>query len=66
MGETNPLHVRIDVDENEAPRVNIGAKAKVSPRGAAETQVDATFVPLMAPFSGEVVIAEDGTQIAVE
>lgn len=44
MGETNPLHVRIDVDENEAPRVKMGAKAKVSPRGAADEQVEATFV----------------------
>ena len=44
MGETNPLHVRIDVDENEAPRVKIGAEAIVSPRGAAERQVKATFV----------------------
>ncbi|MEL6237414.1 MAG: biotin/lipoyl-binding protein [Pseudomonadota bacterium] len=44
MGETNPLHVRIDIDENEAPRVELGAVAKVSPRGAAQTQVEATFV----------------------
>ncbi|NQX95623.1 MAG: efflux RND transporter periplasmic adaptor subunit, partial [Erythrobacter sp.] len=44
MGETNPLHVRIDVDENEAPRVAIGASAIVSPRGAADQQVSATFV----------------------
>ncbi|MEM7687905.1 MAG: efflux RND transporter periplasmic adaptor subunit [Pseudomonadota bacterium] len=44
MGETNPLHVRVDVDENEAPRVAIGEPAIVSPRGAAEQQVKATFV----------------------
>ena len=44
MGETDPLHVRIDVDENEAPRVKLGAKAVVSPRGAADQQVDAVFV----------------------
>ncbi|MDY7097103.1 MAG: efflux RND transporter periplasmic adaptor subunit [Pseudomonadota bacterium] len=44
MGETNPLHVRIDVDENEAVRVKIGAEALVSPRGAADNQVKATFV----------------------
>lgn len=44
MGETTPLHVRIDIDENEAPRVKIGAQATVSPRGAAERQVKATFV----------------------
>lgn len=44
MGETDPLHVRIDIDENEAPRVKLGAKAVVSPRGAAQNQVEATFV----------------------
>jgi RND family efflux transporter MFP subunit len=52
MGETNPLHVRVDIDENEAPRVSIGAEAMVSPRGAAERQVKASFVraePLIVP-----------------
>ncbi len=44
MGETNPLHIRIDIDENEAVRVNLGAPATVSPRGAAQNQVKATFV----------------------
>jgi len=44
MGETNPLHVRVDIDENEAPRVKLGATAIVSPRGAAEVQVKAAFV----------------------
>ncbi|MEO0463000.1 MAG: efflux RND transporter periplasmic adaptor subunit [Pseudomonadota bacterium] len=44
MGQTNPLHVRIDVDENEAVRVKLGAEAIVSPRGAASNQVKATFV----------------------
>lgn len=44
MGETRPLHVRIDVDEDEAARVAIGAPAVVSPRGAANRQVRATFV----------------------
>ena len=52
MGQTTPLHVRIDVDENEAPRVEIGSMAIVSPRGAAEQQVKARFVraePLIVP-----------------
>jgi len=52
MGETNPLHVRIDIDENEIPRVKLGAEAIVSPRGEAERQVKATFVraePLVVP-----------------
>ncbi len=44
MGETNPLHVRVDIDENEASRVDLGASAIVSPRGAAEIQVEAVFV----------------------
>lgn len=44
MGQTTPLHVRVDIDENEAVRVKLGAPAIVSPRGAAEQQVEATFV----------------------
>ena len=44
MGETNPLHVRIDIDENEVSRLAMGAPAIVSPRGAAELHVKATFV----------------------
>jgi multidrug efflux pump subunit AcrA (membrane-fusion protein) len=44
MGETRPLHVRIDIDEEQAGRVALGAAATVSPRGAAERQVQATFV----------------------
>jgi len=44
MGETSPMHVRVDIDENEAVRVDMGATAIVSPRGAAQIQVEATFV----------------------
>ena len=44
MGETNPLHVRVDIDENEIARVAMGAPAVISPRGAAELHVKATFV----------------------
>ena len=44
MGETNPLHVRVDIDENEVARVKLGAPAVISPRGAAELHVEATFV----------------------
>jgi len=44
MGETNPLHVRIDIDENEIARVALGEPAVVSPRGAAELHVNARFV----------------------
>lgn len=44
MGETNPLHIRVDIDENEAGRVKLGAPAIVSPRGAADTRVEAAFV----------------------
>lgn len=52
MGETQPLHVRIDIDEEQAPRVAMGAAATVSPRGAADRQVQARFVraePLVVP-----------------
>jgi HlyD family secretion protein len=44
MGETRPLHVRIDIDEEQAPRVALGRPATVSPRGAAGRQVKAAFV----------------------
>lgn len=52
MGQTQPLHVRIDIDEEQAPRVALGAPATVSPRGAADSQVQAKFVraePLVVP-----------------
>ena len=44
MGQTDPLHVRVDVDENEALRVELGEAALISPRGAAQMQVRAQFV----------------------
>jgi multidrug resistance efflux pump len=52
LGETNPLHVRIDVDENEIDRVALGASAVISPRGNAGRRVRAAFVraePLVRP-----------------
>jgi RND family efflux transporter MFP subunit len=44
MGETRPLHVRVDIDEDEATRLTLGSEAVVSPRGAANRQVRARFV----------------------
>lgn len=44
MGETRPLHVRIDIDESEAARIAVGEPATVSPRGASDRQVKASFV----------------------
>ncbi|WP_370187743.1 efflux RND transporter periplasmic adaptor subunit [Qipengyuania sp.] len=52
MGQTSPLHVRIDIDEEQAPHLRLGAPATVSPRGAANRQVEAVFVraePLVIP-----------------
>lgn len=52
MGVTNPLHVRVDIDENEIERVQLGQPAHISPRGDAAHQVSATFVraePLVVP-----------------
>ncbi|MBX7539691.1 efflux RND transporter periplasmic adaptor subunit [Qipengyuania sphaerica] len=52
MGQTQPMHVRIDIDEQQAPRLALGKPATVSPRGAAEQQVEAAFVraePLVVP-----------------
>lgn len=52
MGQTNPLHVRIDIDEDEAVRVDMGGEAVVSPRGDADRRISARFVraePLVVP-----------------
>jgi RND family efflux transporter MFP subunit len=52
LGETNPLHVRVDIDENEIGRVAIGQGAIVSPRGNAGVRAKASFVraePLIVP-----------------
>lgn len=52
MGQTTPLHVRVDIDENEVGRVALGQNAVISPRGAAELHVEAKFVraePLVVP-----------------
>jgi multidrug resistance efflux pump len=52
LGQTNPLHVRIDIDENEIDRAEMGAQAVISPRGNAGRRVRATFVqaePLVRP-----------------
>lgn len=44
MGQTDPLHVRIDIDEDEADRVGLGKDAVISPRGNAKQRVTARFV----------------------
>lgn len=52
LGQTNPLHVRIDVDENEIERLEPGGAAIISPRGNAGRRVRAAFVrtePLVRP-----------------
>ena len=52
FGDTADLHVRADVDEQEAHLVAAGAAASASPRGAADTRVALDFVriePLVAP-----------------
>jgi multidrug resistance efflux pump len=52
LGETDPLHVRIDIDENEIGRVALGRPATISPRGDATRRVEAAFVraePLIVP-----------------
>lgn len=52
LGETRPLHVRIDIDESEIDRAALGDAAVISPRGNARTRVRATYVrtePLIVP-----------------
>ncbi|MGP1281361.1 MAG: efflux RND transporter periplasmic adaptor subunit [Parasphingopyxis sp.] len=52
MGVTEPLYVRVSIDENEIERLDIGAPAIVSARGDAARQVEARYVrtePLVVP-----------------
>ena len=52
MGQTSPMHVRIDIDEEQATRLAMGEPATVSPRGASQNRVQARFVraePLVVP-----------------
>jgi HlyD family secretion protein len=44
LGVTEPLYVRIDIDENEIERVAMGKPAVVSSRGNAAAPVTVTFV----------------------
>jgi HlyD family secretion protein len=44
MGDTTPLHARIDIDEDEIDRVELGKDAVVSARGDALSKVSARFV----------------------
>ncbi len=50
LGDLKSLHVRVDIDESEAPRLTLGAPAQISLRGRGDTKVQASFVrvePLM-------------------
>jgi multidrug efflux pump subunit AcrA (membrane-fusion protein) len=44
LGRTERLHIRVDVDENEAPRVVAGAEAEASIRGNSELKAPVQFV----------------------
>ena len=44
LGNTRPLNVRVDVDEQEARRVHAGAAATASPRGDASRKISLRFV----------------------
>lgn len=44
MGNVDPLHVRIDIDEDEADRIDIGKDAVISARGDAARRITARFV----------------------
>lgn len=52
MGQTNPLHVRVDIDESEIERVDMGKAATIMARGNATRRYRARFVrmePLVIP-----------------
>ena len=44
MGVTIPLNVRVDIDESEIARIEMGAPAVISARGNAKQRVTVTFV----------------------
>jgi HlyD family secretion protein len=44
MGSVDPLHVRIDVDEDEIDRIDMGQNAVITARGDAGRKVTAAFV----------------------
>ena len=44
MGDTSRLHVRADVDENEAWRIRAGAAAQAAERGNSSRNVQLEFV----------------------
>ena len=44
LGVTNPLHIRVDIDESEIPRFQSRAKAYASVRGRPEVKVALGFV----------------------
>lgn len=44
LGDTETLHVRVDVDENDAWRVRPGARARATLRGNSSLGADLTFV----------------------
>jgi HlyD family secretion protein len=44
MGNLHPLHVRVDIDEHDAPRFHPGAPARASLRGKPEVQYPLRFV----------------------
>jgi multidrug resistance efflux pump len=52
VGATNPLHVRIDIDEHDVPRYQRGAAAKALVRGDAGREIPLNFVrvePVIIP-----------------
>ncbi|MBC2667868.1 HlyD family secretion protein [Novosphingobium piscinae] len=52
LGETRPLHVRVDIDETEIGRTAIGQPATIYARGAPSRRITARFVraePLVVP-----------------
>jgi HlyD family secretion protein len=52
IGAVDPLHVRVQIDEEDAGRISAGAPAQATLRGDAQTRIPLTFVrfePLAVP-----------------
>lgn len=52
IGDTDTLHVRVDIDENDLPRFKPGLRGRATPRGGASTEIPIRYVrvePMVIP-----------------
>lgn len=62
MGDVDRLHVRVDIDESEAPRFVSGSPARISVRGRASQSVIAEFVRVEPVMTAKRSLSGDVTE----